>query len=188
MLKLRFTFFVISMLLLCNLYAQQNIYFINKAKNKIVEVKLGQQLSLKYNGYLGQPEFVKQTVSEINDSFVVLGINPDILGKTFEKAVSKNPKYIFKKVLLKDIVSFRKISAGRQLLKSGLLLSSLFGSSYLLADLYSNSSLTHLETFWISFGIAVVSNGIINLAFPENPKYDIGNCWIITTGYSKPNL
>lgn len=174
--------------MLCNSYAQQNIYFINKAKNKIIEVRLGHQLSLKYNGYLGQSEFVKQTVTDISDSFVVLGINPEILGKTFEKAVSNSPKYIYKKILLKDIISFRRMTSGRELLKSTLMLANIFSTVYILTDLYKKNNFTSLETIGISMGVGIVSSTIINIAFPENPKYEIEDGWTVTTGFRKPNL
>ena len=121
MLKFRFAFFLASMFLFCESQAQTNLYFTNRAKNKIIEVHAGQQLSLKYNGYLGQPEFVKQTVTEITDSFIVLGINPEIFGSGFKNAVANNPKFVYKKVLLKDVISFRRITSGRQLLKTTLI-------------------------------------------------------------------
>lgn len=186
--KLRTLFLFCGLLFFCVSQAQTNLYFINKAKNKIIEVQTGQQLSLKYNGYLGQPEFVKQTVTEITDSFVVLGVNPEILGTTYKKVLSNNPKFIYKKVMLKDIIAFRRITVSRQLLKTTLMVANIFGTGFLLTDLYKRSSFSTLETYGISIGIAIGTSIIINLALPENPKYYLNNGWEITTGYIKPKL
>ena len=186
--KLRIHFLFVALLLVEFSQAQTNIYFINTIKHKTIEVKVGQILSLKYNGYLGQPEFVKQTITEITDSFVVLGVNPEIFGPSFQKAMSNNPKFIYKKVLLKDIISFRRITAGRQILKNTLLLANIIGISYLLTDLYHKNNFTPFESFGITLGVGIGSSVLINSIFPENPKYSLGNDWILITGSKNPKL
>ena len=190
MIESKFKLFLLFLVLIFGavLQAQTNIYFINRAKNKVVEVKVGQILSLKYKGYLGQPEFVKETVTEITDSFVVLGVNPEILGAGFQKILSSNPKFIYKKVMLNDIVSFRRITAGRQLLRTSLMVANIIGIGYLLTDLYHYNTFTVPETLGISLGVGIVSSLAINIFFPENPKYFLNNGWIITTGFEKPKL
>jgi len=188
MMKWRYSVFVLCLILFCHSQAQTNLYFINKTKNKIIEVQPGEQLSLKYAGYLGQPEFVKQTVTEITDSFVVLGVNPEIFGSTYQKALSDNPKFIYKKVMLKDIISFRRLTISRQLLKSSLMIANIFAAGYLLTDLYKKNNLSTIETLGISLSVGIITSVIINSVLPENPKYDLKNGWIVRAGNVKPKL
>jgi hypothetical protein len=167
--------------------AQPNLYFINRAKNKIIEVKPSQQLSIKYKGYLGQPEFVKQTVTDINDSMITLGVDPQLLGG-LGKALENNPKFVYRKVRIADILTFRRMTKGRQILKVGLQLANIVASYFLLANLYSNTGLSPASTFAISLGVGISTNIIINTALPENPKYRLEDGWEVTTGNVMPKL
>ena len=184
--KLRYVFLLSGMLLFLGSGAQPNLYFINRAKHKIIEVSIGQQLSIKYKGYLGQTEFVKQTVTDINDSFVTLGVDPEMLGKGFQAMMSNNPKFIYRKVMIKDILAFRRITAGRQLLKVGLMMGNVAGSYYLLYNLYKKNDFSVGVTFLISFGVSVGTAVVINALLPENPKYQLNEGWEVITGFTRP--
>ncbi len=185
---MRFLLFAFVFVASSFLQAQPNLYFINKVKNKVIEVKIGQQLSLKYSGYLGQPEFSKQTVTDISDSFVVLGFDPEALGKTFAKSMSNNPKFVHKKIMLKDILAFRRMTSGRQLLKSTLLLGNIFASSYLLSNLYNDNSITNFQRYFISLGVGFGASILISAIMPENPKYHLNDGWEVRVAYEKPKL
>lgn len=167
--------------------AQTNLYFLNRSKHKIIEVKVGHQLSIKYKGYLGQNEFAKQTVTEINDSMITLGVDPSTLGFA-GKMLENNPKFIYRKIYIKDITSFRRMTVARQLLKAGLLVANIAGTYVLLTNLYNANNYSVFETFLISFGVGVGTSVIINSCFPENPKYLLENGWEVTTGLEKPKL
>ncbi len=186
--NLRLFLLMLFIALYCASQAQTNLYFINRSKHKIIEVKTGQQLSLKYKGYLGQPEFAKQTVTEITDSFIYLGVDPELLGDLFKKSISNNPKFIYKKVLLKDIIAFRRMTVGRQFFKSSMMIATIFGTGYLLTDLYQKNKFTTLETLGISFGVGIGTSLLINLVLPENPKCFLSDGWEVTTGTSMPKL
>lgn len=168
------------------LAAQPDLYLINRAKHKVIRIKPGQQLSLRYKGYLGQQEFVKQTVTDINDSMVMLGIDPELLTPGFQKMVANNPKYVHRKVMLRDITGIRRLTFGRQLLKSGLVVTNIVGTYILLTNLYRNNNFTIGQTFFISLGVGIGTSIIINALLPENPKYNISDGWELVTGYEKP--
>ncbi len=185
--KLFIVFCILSLSICFVAQAQTNLYFISKTKHKIIEVKPGQQLSIKYKGYLGQSEFVKQTVTEINDSMITLGVDPTALG-SIGKMLEKNPKYVYRKIYIKDITAFRRMTTSRQLLKSGLLIVNVVGSYILLTNLYTKNKLSSSQTFFISFGIGLGTSIIINALFPENPKYQLENGWEVITGSQKPKL
>lgn len=185
MTRIRFTLFFIFTVSYSLLFAQPNLYFVNRAKHKIIEVKTGQQLSLKYKGYMGQPEFVKQTVTEINDSMITLGIDPAAFG-FLQNKMENTPKYIYRNIMLRDILKFRRMTNGRVFLKTGFMLASIVGSYFLLTDLYQNSSFTTGQTFLISIGTGLASTILINALLPENPKYKTEDGWEIVTGNTMP--
>ncbi|MFI5222333.1 MAG: hypothetical protein ACHQK8_08410 [Bacteroidia bacterium] len=169
-------------------FAQPNLYFINRAKHRIIEVKPGQMLSVKYKGYLGQMEFAKESVTDINDSMITLGINPEIFSPGIEKMLTNSPKFIHRKIYIKDIVAFRRITLARSLMKTTLVGANIFGSYYLLFNYYKKNNFTTSETFFISLGVGIASTILINLIFPEKPKHRMENGWEAATGYSKPKL
>jgi hypothetical protein len=180
-------FLVMSMVWCTMASAQPNLYFINRAKHKVIEVKPGNQLSIKYKGYLGQPEFVKQAVTDINDSMITLGIDPQLLGG-MGKALENNPKFVYRKIRIADITMFRRMTAGRQLLKQSLLLTNIVASFFVVTGLNDHTNLTSAEVFFASAGIGLVTAIIIHVSFPENPKYRLEEGWEVTVGYVKPKL
>ncbi len=186
--KRHYIFLLLSILFFLESRAQTNLYFINRAKHKIIEVRVGQQLSIKYKGYLGQTEFVKQSVTDVNDSSVTLGIDPEMFGKGFKTMMSNNPKYVYRKVMIKDIMAFRRMTAGRQLLKSGLMAGNIIGSYYLLYDLYRDNHFSIGVNFLISLGVGIGTSVIINAILPENPKYHLDDGWEVSTGFTSPKL
>lgn len=169
-------FVLIAYMICVNFVFAQNLYFVNPTKHKIIEIKVGQQLSIKHNGYLGQNEFVKQTITDITDSSITLGIDPEIFGP-LKKIVENNPKYVYRKILIKDITAFRRITTSRQLLKSALILGNIAGTYILLSNLYKNNSYTITQTFLISAGVGVGTTILINALLPENPKYKMADGW-----------
>jgi hypothetical protein len=186
MINLRFILCCCFIIASVCVHAQRNLYFINRARHKVVEVQVGQQLSLKYKGYLNQPEFCRQTVTDITDSTITLGVDPALLGKGYQQMTANNPKFVYRKILIRDIIAFRRISVERALLKNALLVGNLIGSYYLLSDLYHNSHFSTPQTFLISFGTGILSVIVINLLLPENPKYQVENGWEVSTGFIKP--
>jgi len=183
----RFWIFLLLSIFSTAINAQPNLYFINRSKHKVIEVIPGHQLSVKYNGYLGQPEFFKQTLSDITDSSITLGIDPEMFGAS-KKLLANNPRFMCRRIMLRDIVAFRRITLGRQLLKSTLMTANIVGTYFLLTDLYRNNRFSNLQTFLISLGVGIGTSYIINIAFPENPKYRLEDGWEIVTGYEKPKL
>jgi len=182
-LSLFFTFFIFE-----NAFAQPNIYFINRQKHKIITVSPGQQLSLKYKGYMNQSEFAKHTVTDVSDSFITLGIDPQMFGNGLGKMLSNSPSYVYRKVRITDILSFRKISNSRLLVKNTLLIGNIVGSYFVLSNLYKQNNFTVGQSFLISLGTGIFSAILINSILPENPKYKMEDGWEIRTGYVKPAL
>jgi hypothetical protein len=168
-------------------FAQANLYFVNRTKHKVIEVKLGHQLSLKYKGYMGQTEFAKQSLTDLNDSMITLGVNPEDLG-ILKNMASNNPKFIYRKILIKDILAFRRITTGRLMLKTTLTIANIVGTYFLLTELYQNNKFSNVQTFFISLGVGISTSIIINAALPENPKFNMQDGWEVMVAKEKPKL
>ena len=150
------------------LLAQEQMVFIYQEKGKIIQAKLGDQLSIKYRGYLGQTEYFKQTLTEIKDSSFVLGysfLGPELLP-------NKEIKY-------SDIIAFRRIGLGSVVLKTTLSLGSAVGVILLLDRTYKNKEFSMAGRIGISAGLGIGLNLIINSIFPEKPKYHVKDGWRI---------
>ncbi len=160
------------------LKAQNSLLFQNPAQNKLIRAKVGDQLSLQYYGYLGQKEYFKQTISVITDSSVILGVYfPSLSDEQSRKIGSIG--FTHKEILIKDITIFRKMGAGRTLIKATLGLGAAFTSIYLLNRFYEQNKYSTPAKFGISIGVAIGTSAFINFCFPDHPKYKIKDGWKI---------
>lgn len=158
----------------------QNLLFVNKAQNQTITVKIGAKLYLGYRGYNGNKEFATNTVYEITDSTITLGINPEFMPFKTKPNISTNQ---YKVIRLKDITHFRKRSLGGQLTRDMLRIGTAIGTVILLSDLYRNSSISTSNAFFISLGVGITTNWGIKLMYPENAKYAIADGWQIVVQY-----
>jgi len=159
----------------CKILAQQKIIFYNQKNHKKIIAEYGSNLSVYYNGYLGQKEFYKNTITNVTDSSVFLGImNSDI-------GIFKNILPSGKEIMINDITVFRKISNGRNLSKSLFSIAVIFGSFYLLNQQINKNNNSVLENFAITLGIGITSKAIVNIIFNEKPKHKINDGWVVLT-------
>ncbi len=164
-------------------HAQKYLVFTNASKNKFIEVKESNFLSVKYKGYLGQNESAKNVVTDITDSTVTLGFGPEFLNSD---AISRDSwSGMYKIIRIKDITVFRKMSAGRQLCRAFSTLGIGVGSYFLLGDLYKNSHISSTSAFLISIGAAITLKLMIDALLPEKPKYRMEDGWRITVVQKK---
>lgn len=171
-------FFLCILMGSTGLKAQNLLLFTNPAQNKIIKAKIGDQLSLQYYGYLGQTEYFKQSISLITDSSVILGVYfPRLSDEQSRKIGSIG--FTHKEILMKDIIMFRKMGAGRTLIKATLGLGAALTSIYLLNRFYEQNKFTTAAKFGISIGAAIGTTTLINLVFPDKPKYKIKDGWKI---------
>lgn len=160
-------------------FSQNSLLFLNTNTNQTIEVTVGQTLSVQYKGYNNQIYYYKNVVTEINDSSIMLGYPSNELPVWAQK-LSKKFEPNYRTINTKDIVSFRRITAGRTLGKS-LIASSISIGTYITSfNLLRNSGLTELEYIFISMGIGIVTTGLNSFILPENPKYKISENWVIT--------
>lgn len=159
-------------------YAQKVLQFANATTQQFITVKVGNRVAILYKGYLGQVEFVRETVTEITDSTIVVGTNyaeqfPSLVGKP-----GKNNKLTYKVIRIQDIVGFRKIGLGRQLGKLVVSAAGIVGSFYFLRGVYK-SNLSNASTFFISMGTGFCLLAINSILFPENIKYYFAEGWSV---------
>ncbi|MEY3334831.1 MAG: hypothetical protein RLZZ176_3134, partial [Cyanobacteriota bacterium] len=84
-------------------------------------------ISVSYMGYNGVPEFAKLTITDINDSFIILGVDPSRIA--FLRGNTDGPILnTYKVIKIRDIVAFRRISVGRRILKSSLRIAAYVGT------------------------------------------------------------
>lgn len=168
--KIRLIVFFIYLVLapLHSCWAQDYIIFENKRSGKIIKARLGDQIHVKYRGYLGQTESFKHTLTEINDSNFMLGI--DYLGENLSN---------YKIIQYKDIVAFRRMSIGRVFLKSTLSIGSAIGTILVLDRLYKEQSLSFGQRIGVSLGVGLGVNILINALLPENPNHWVKDGWEI---------
>ncbi len=172
---------------LCSFYtqAQPDAWFVNSRVKKAIRVSVGQILSVSYHGYLGQKDYVKAPVTDINDSMITLGTDPALLPGFIRKSAENNPRYVFRKIFIRDIIAFRRITAGRQLLKSSLVAGSIVGSFFLFKELNESQKYKASELFWISLGSGLGSSYLINAMFPETPKYRMEQDWRVVVSWDE---
>jgi hypothetical protein len=162
------------------LFSQQ-VVFSNHKSNKIIVVKPGCKVALGYYGYNGMQEFTSNTVTDITDSTITLGLDLSFWFPNKKPNTSTNN---YKIIRLSDITHFRKRSMGGELLKNAMQIGAAVGSIYLLSDLYRNSSISRSNAILVSIGVGLVLNLTVKIMFPENAKHRIQDGWIINI---KPN-
>ncbi|MCG9881198.1 MAG: hypothetical protein MH472_11420, partial [Bacteroidia bacterium] len=157
---------VLSFGTLFSCLAQDKIVFKNNVSGKVIKARLGDQISVRYKGYLGQTESYKHTLTEIYDSSFVLGVN--FMGPDLSQA---------KEIQYKDIIAFRRMSLGRVFLKSTLSLGSAVATIIVLDRLYKEQSLSFGQRIGVSLGVGLGVNILINAILSEKPKYQVKDGW-----------
>jgi hypothetical protein len=173
--------FLFCFVFLFNDLFSQQVVFSNHKSNKIIVVKPGCKVSLGYFGYNGMQEFASNTVTDITDSTITLGLDLSFWFPNKKPNTSTNN---YKIIRLSDITHFRKRSMGGELLKNAMQIGAAVGSIYLLSDLYRNSSISRSNAILVSVGVGLVLNLTVKIMFPENAKHRIQDGWIINL---KPN-
>ena len=171
--------FIIILLFSCQVFAQKSLIFLNTKTNETLEVSVGQTLSIKFKGYNNQIFYVKNIVTEINDSNIVLGHEaeePPVWTQKLSKKFEPN----YRVVDIKDIVAFRRITAGRTLGKSLLSSTIMLGTFFGTIDLFRNTQLETWQTVLLSLGIGTATSVVNAFVLPENPKNKISDNWVIT--------
>lgn len=170
---------ICSVLLLCFCFQAaigQQLIFTNSAKNKQVKAGIGNMLFVTYKGYNGQHEFATQLITDITDSTVTLGFNPEnFTGNKKYNASANN----FKVIYLKDITAFRKRSVSGVALNALISVGGVVGSVFLLNDLFNNNNISTGNAFLISFGAGLVLRFGTQLLFPVNAKYKMADGWSV---------
>jgi hypothetical protein len=171
---------VIIIFLFCSqIFAQKSLIFLNTKTNETIEVSVGQTLSIKFKGYNNQLFYVKNIVTEISDSNIVLGHEADE-PPVWAQKLSKKFEPNYRVVDIKDIVAFRRITAGRTLRKSFLSSTIMLGTFFGTIDLFRNTQLETWQTVLLSLGIGMATSVVNAFVLPENPKNKISDNWVIT--------
>jgi hypothetical protein len=163
--------------------AQPDAWFLNSGHKKAIRVSPGHTLSISYRGYLGQRDYVKAVVTDVNDSMITLGTDPALFPAFMRKSFENNPRYVFRKIYIRDIISFRRITNGRHLLKSTLVVGSIVGSYFLFRELSGGGNYDPAQLFWISLATGLGSTWIINALLPEAPKYYVDDGWRVVVSW-----
>jgi hypothetical protein len=175
-------FHCLIMLLFGGLYSNcmaQQVQFKNE-QGQTITIKQGDQISLFYNGYLGQKQYSNVDFLYGTDSSVFVGNST----KSFNEKASD---YLLmrglqkKEILFKDIIAFRRISIGRKVLKSTLNLLAISGFAYVLSELAVEEKLNYGQTLLYSIAGGIGITSIINITLPENPKYKMSAGWRVQT-------
>jgi hypothetical protein len=159
---------------------QDKIIFVNPSQGKLVEAKNGDFLMIRYKGYMSQQEFYKQTLVNIGDSSVILGI-PGIGGGILPKG--ENP---YKEIRYIDIEAFRIRKPGVTIAKNLLGIGAAVGSILVLDRLYERGESSTLTNLAISAAVGISINIGLNLIFPEKPKYKTNEGWHIESVRNNP--
>lgn len=139
-------------------------------------MKVGNRASFSYKGYMGQPEFVKETICGITDSTVVLGLSLyESLPQQLTKP-GKHPRIVHKVIRIDDIIGFRKMGVGRLVAKSAVSVGGIFASYYLLKDIYT-SGIGAGSSILLSMGVGFGLLGVTEVLFPENIKHYLEDGW-----------
>jgi hypothetical protein len=170
--------FLFGFFFLCGigLHAQHALLFYNPQQGKEIRMQVGHKACILYKGYLGQIEIAKETVTDITDSTIVLGVNlaekmPALAGKP-----GKRKTLTYKVIKHSDIIGFRRMTIGRQVAKIGLTAAGLVGSFYLVSNVY-RGDFTTLQAFGISLAGGVAFVWLNNALLPENIKYYMDEGW-----------
>lgn len=162
--------------LFINIAQAQQVVFKNIVTNKEIILKPGAKVFLGYKGYNGMLEFASNTVTNITDSTITLGIDIRYWFPNQKPNASTNN---FKIINLKDITHFRKRSLAGDITKNLIRVGAAVGSVFLLSDLYKNTSVSTTNAVLISFGVGMSLNLATKLIFPENAKNSMSYGWVI---------
>lgn len=161
------------------IFAQKSLLFLNTKTSKTIEVSEGQTLSIQYRGYNNQLYHYKNTVTEINDSSIVIGNIADEPAIWIQKLSKKyDPDY--RVIDVKDIVSFRRITAGRILAKTLISTALSVGSIFAFYGIVNNSNGNYMQAILVSFGIGLMPPIFNAFILPENPVNKIKDGWVIS--------
>ena len=145
---------------------KHGIIFYNDSTNKAVQIRTGGILMVQYVGYLNQQELTTNYLLELNDSTLTLG-KPRLF----------NDPVNMRKINIKDITGFRKVTAGTQLLKFALTVGATLGTFYAISE---NDNLNSTEQLLYSTAAGFATSFTLKLAFPSRKaKYKIKDGWRI---------
>jgi len=168
---MRLILFSILFLFSINIFSQNALRFDNIISKDTIWIFENDKAVIQYKGYLNQTEEIKGRVLLINDSLLFIG------SKIFGNSITS------KKIKIKDITGFRRISHARKILKASLNIVIIAGSIYLPEALNIKSSIGIYAT---SLSTGLVGVGIIELLFSNKVKYTYKTGWKHQIMYPKP--
>ncbi|MFN4083937.1 MAG: hypothetical protein ACK4K9_09920 [Bacteroidia bacterium] len=169
--------FFISVFILPAIAISQNTLIIeNLNTGKKFKAIPGSTISVYYSGYQNQIEYYKNTLLDLTDSSIVLGMFylPQL------SYGNEKPKP-YKEILLKDITKIRKISIGKNLIKTALNIATIYGSFYIFQNHINRQNYSTLQNFGITLSFGIGSNVFVNSILNEKPKFSIKDGWKIYT-------
>lgn len=138
-------------------------------------VRPGNTFSAEYTGYLGQTEFIKGIVLEISDSMMLLSnMSGSAAFSMFSPIESRT-----KSIRYADLKKFRRMSVGRQLIKSITMVTVAVGSYILIYNYTLTKKPDLLQGFVVSLGLGLATKMVVDWIFPEQPKYAMAEGWKI---------
>lgn len=171
-------FFLICFSGIVNAWAQKSLLFYQQKSAKTIELKVGHRAAILYKGYTGQTEFFCETVTEISDSTIELGINLQNKYPSIALRPGKMNRITHKTIRIIDIIGFRRMTIGRQVAKLTLTTAGIIGSFYILPKIYS-TGLSPTAAFFASLGYGIGILWLNNILFPENIKYYFEDGWSV---------
>lgn len=156
-------------------FAQKRLLFYNTQKLKTIELKEGHRASILYKGYNNQIELATQTVTQITDSTITLGM--DMSSYFPNRKPGQSLRMTYKIIRIEDIIGFRRMTLGRQWAKVGVGVAGIVGSFYFLHGIYNNPSIGNGSAFFISLGTGFGLLALNQLLFPENIKHYFKDGW-----------
>jgi len=155
-------------------FAQELVF--KNSNGKSIHLKKGDQFSVFYKGYLGQKQYSNTDFLYHTDSSIIVGVGAKLINpKVADYLLMKGQ--LQKEILFKDIIAFRRISAGRKLLKSTLNIVAITSYAFALSEMSVKENLNYGQTLLYSIAGGIGISFIINLALPENPKYKMEDGW-----------
>lgn len=156
--------------------AQRSLLFFNLQSGKTIQLKVGHRASILYKGYLGQLEFAKETVTDITDTTIVLGVNLAETMPLLAPKPGKSTRLTYKVIRINDIVGFRRMTLGRQFAKLSLTVVGVVGT-FVVFNQAKMRGVSSFNASLITFGSGLSFLWINNLLLPENIKYYMENGW-----------
>jgi hypothetical protein len=154
----------------------QSLLLMNQELNKVIQVVPGNLLAVSYKGYNGLTEFVKLTVTDISDSTITLGVDPNRV-RLLQHKHDGPMLNTYKVIKISDIVAFRRMTFGRRLLKTSLSVATYVGTFVLMVELVKNPSISPAEAYFISLGAGIGSMLLLDAALPETTRYRMSEGW-----------